>query len=86
MADPGLEEAPPPIASAVIPLADVSLLEDYVVRICSLIFDLDEEALASFKAAVTEATTKAKLKAFATDTRSPVLAVSKRAVDGPPRR
>lgn len=82
MAAPPIEEEPVTVVPSGIPLADAAPLEEYLSRICPLIFDLDDEGAAQLRAALAEPLAKSKLKAFATEARSPVLVVSKRQIDG----
>lgn len=64
-----------------IPLADAAPLEEYLSLICPLIFDLDDEGTTALRAALAESQAKSKLKAFATEARSPVLVVMRKQLE-----
>ena len=79
MAEP--EDAPAATAVGV-PMADAAPLEEYLGRICPVVFDLDDESTQAFRAALADPLTKSKLKSYATEARSPVLVVTRKQTDG----
>jgi hypothetical protein len=60
-------------------LTDSKPLEDYLLRVCPPLLDLDADGTKSaFENFIADAAVKAKLKIFVTDSRAPVLLITKR--------
>ena len=80
MAEP--QEDAPAATAVGVPMADAAPLEEYLGRICPVVFDLDDESTQAFRAALADPLTKSKLKSYATEARSPVLVVTRKQTDG----